>query len=172
MPIPLAQPGRHELSGILRDPPQSGGGRDLRSNHLTSTPPPARLRLPRVGDRLRAPIHASTEGRKKKRGARTRIPQEILSACPDHSAMSEGVLPGWLPGPGGARSSGGPGDTTTLERRTCTAFAALRRCPTDPATGPLEERAPPGLCNQPGKTPSDMAELSGQAEARISHQVA
>ena len=30
--------------GCLQDPPQSGGGRDLRSNSLTSTPPPARLR--------------------------------------------------------------------------------------------------------------------------------
>ena len=77
--IPFAQPCWHELSGAvqplsgcLRDPPQSGGGRDLRSNYLTSTPPPARLRLPRVNDRPGSPLHACSDGRKTRREARTR----------------------------------------------------------------------------------------------------
>jgi hypothetical protein len=76
--MPFTQPGRHELSGVVRllpgclqDPPQPGGGRGLCSNRLTSTPPPARLRLPRGDDTLRSPIHAGSDDRKTRREPRT-----------------------------------------------------------------------------------------------------
>ena len=70
-----------------QDPPQSVGGRGLRSNSLALPPPPDRLRLLRGSGRPKSPVHART-------GARTRtenLPRgECVSAHPNNPAGGVG----------------------------------------------------------------------------------
>jgi hypothetical protein len=67
---------RIRICVYIRSPPvcwSCQSHRDLRSNHLTSTPPPPNCGSPRGDDTLRSPIHASTVGRKTRREPRTRL---------------------------------------------------------------------------------------------------
>ena len=58
--------------------------------------------------------------------------------------MSEGVLPGWLHRPGGARSSRGPVAWSVGRRRSAAKAVQVRRSRVVVSPGPPEERAPPG----------------------------